>query len=111
MEGSFWWRRLLRKLNAYKGISQVMAGSGETILFWKDLWNGQLLQNQFPHLFSFSTNKGITLQSVLNQETLQDIFQLLLSKEAFSEFCDLENLLMTVQLNENGDQWSYIWGK
>jgi hypothetical protein len=88
-----------------------MTGSGETILFWKDLWNGQLLQNQFPHLFSFSTNKGITLQSVLNQETLQDIFQLPLSEEAFSEFCDLENLLMTVQLNKNGDQWSYIWGK
>jgi hypothetical protein len=73
-----------------------MAGSRETIMFWKDLWNGHLLQNQFPHLFSFSINKDITLHSVLNQETLQDIFQLPLSEEAYSEFCDLEILLQTV---------------
>jgi hypothetical protein len=85
-----------------------MAGSGETIMLWKDLWNGHLMQYQFPHLFSFSINKDITLHSVLNQETLQDIFQLPLSEEAYSEVCNLEVFLQTVQLNENVDPGSYI---
>jgi hypothetical protein len=33
MKGSFWWKSILKLLNVYKGISQVEAGSGETILF------------------------------------------------------------------------------
>jgi hypothetical protein len=76
IKGSFWQRSLLRKLNVYKGIAQAVAGTGESILFWKDIWNGYLLQNQFPHLFSYVVNEDITLFSVLHQEELYDIFHL-----------------------------------
>jgi hypothetical protein len=30
----------LRLLNTFKGIIQAHLGSGDTILFWDDLWNG-----------------------------------------------------------------------
>jgi hypothetical protein len=100
----------LRKLNVYKGIAEVVLGTGESILFWKDLWNGHLLQNQYPHLFSYVVNEDITLYSVLHQKELHDIFHLPLSEEAYSKYCDLEILLQVTQLNENGDQWTYIWG-
>jgi hypothetical protein len=43
MKGSFWWRSLLRLLTCYKGIASVTVGTGDTTLFWKDLWNGRIL--------------------------------------------------------------------
>jgi hypothetical protein len=53
-KGSSWWRSILRLLNQYKDIAQGVTGSGETIIFWKDLWNGKILQHTYPQLFSFA---------------------------------------------------------
>jgi hypothetical protein len=33
MKGSFWWRSILKLLTTFKGIAEVEAGSGSTILF------------------------------------------------------------------------------
>jgi hypothetical protein len=38
----------LRLLNTFKGIVQAHLGSGDTILFWDDLWNGQILKFLYP---------------------------------------------------------------
>jgi hypothetical protein len=48
MKGSFWWKVLLRLLDTYKGIAKVDFGTGDTILLWTDLWNGLVLQYEFP---------------------------------------------------------------
>jgi hypothetical protein len=42
-KGSFWWRWILRLLTQYNGLAHGVAGSGDTIFFWKDLWNGRIL--------------------------------------------------------------------
>jgi hypothetical protein len=97
-------------LNVYKGISQAEAGLGEIILFWKDMWNGSTLQIKYPQLFSFCTHENSTLSAVMNQEDLHDNFQLPLSEQAFQQYCELEMFMQSLQLNENGDQWTYIWG-
>jgi hypothetical protein len=89
-------------LNVYKGISQAEARSGETIFFWKDMWNGSTLQS--------NTHKNATLSTVMNQEDLHDNFQLPLSEQAFEQYCELELFMQSLQLNGNGDQWTYIWG-
>jgi hypothetical protein len=34
MKGSFWWRRILRLLDCYKGIAKAEFSLGDTILFW-----------------------------------------------------------------------------
>jgi hypothetical protein len=44
MKGSCWWRSMLRLLNSFKGIAQAHLGSGDTILFWNNLWNGRVLR-------------------------------------------------------------------
>jgi hypothetical protein len=34
-------------------------GDGSTILFGLDVWNGHLLQNKLPRLFTFAKNQKI----------------------------------------------------
>jgi hypothetical protein len=94
----------------YKGIAQAESGSGETILFWKDMWNERVLQIAYPHLFSFAHNKDIRLSEVLGTESLQHLFHLPLSKEGFMQFTELEIALQTMLINNDPDSWSYIWG-
>jgi hypothetical protein len=33
IKGSFWWKSILKLLTAYKGIVQVVVGTGDSILF------------------------------------------------------------------------------
>jgi hypothetical protein len=89
MKGSFWWRSILRLLPTYKGIAQVSFGSGDTILFWNDIWNGRVLKFTYPELFSFATKENVTLKEVLASVSFQSNFQLPLSEEAFHQFRDL----------------------
>jgi hypothetical protein len=60
LKGSFWWRDNLRLLSTFKGIAQVHLGTGDTVLFWDDLWNGQIMKLKYPELYSFAINKSIT---------------------------------------------------
>jgi hypothetical protein len=109
-KGSSWWRSILRLLDQYKGIAQGIAWSGDTILFWKDLWNGLILQHTYPHQFSFAKNDNITLFSVREHDSLQDLFNTPLSEEAYEQYCELDIFLQSsVQTNE-ADKWTYIWG-
>jgi hypothetical protein len=56
MKVTFWWKDNLKLLNCFKGIAQVTAGKGDTMLFWQDLWNGKILNQVYSHLFSFTNN-------------------------------------------------------
>jgi hypothetical protein len=69
-KGSFCWKDNIRLLNCFKGIAQVSAGQGDTVLFWQDLWNRKIMNQSYPHLFSFTNNENITLQMVLQQDKL-----------------------------------------
>jgi hypothetical protein len=95
-------------LNTFKGISQVQLGVGDTVIFWSDLWNGRILQQSYPELFSFTTNKSITTQEVIESGGLESIFQLLLSEEAYEQLCELEVYLQFCQLASQSDSWTYI---
>jgi hypothetical protein len=100
---------MLQLLILYKGIAHAQAQLGETILFWKNMWNDRLLHTNFPHLFSFALDDNITLKSVLAQVSLQDIFHLPVSEKAFSEFCELDIFIQSFQTTDVTDSWSYIW--
>jgi hypothetical protein len=47
---------------------------------------------------------------VLGTEALQHLFSLTLSEEAFMQFTELEIALQTMLINNDTDNWSYIWG-
>ena len=39
-KGSFWWRDILKLLDAFKGMAMVNIQNGASCLFWFDLWGG-----------------------------------------------------------------------
>jgi hypothetical protein len=69
-KGSFWWRSMLKLLNTFKGISQANVGVGETIMLWGDLWNGRILQNYYPELFSFAKNSLIIVKAAVQSDDI-----------------------------------------
>lgn len=47
-KGSFWRRDVLKNLQKFKDITSIQINSGATCLFWKDKWEQNTLENQFP---------------------------------------------------------------
>jgi hypothetical protein len=90
--------------------SHAQAGRGDTILFWKDIWNGRVLRLTYPQLHSFSNNVNVTLSSVLNQDELHNLFRLPLSEEAYLQYCELEVYIQSLQDYNLADQRKYISG-
>jgi hypothetical protein len=88
----------------------VQLGTGDTILFWEDLWNGQILKFKYLELHSFAINKSITAQRVQQADELDDIFQLPLSEVAYEQYCELEIYIHSLEQDGSNDRWSYIWG-
>jgi hypothetical protein len=110
MKDSFCWKSILRLLNMYKGIAQARFGSGDSILFWSDMWNGWIIKLLYPQLQAFATNGNINVKSVIEKAALQDIFQLHISEEAYEQFCKVGVFMQPLQQNNENDVWSHIWG-
>jgi hypothetical protein len=72
--------------------------------------NVKVLCEACPHLFSFTTNESITLQAVLEVNDLNDLFQLPLAEEAYTQFCELQIYLQAIQGSHELDKWKYVWG-
>jgi hypothetical protein len=73
------------------------------------MWNGNNLQVSYLELFSFMRNKNITVKSILDLESLEELFTLPLSVEACDQFCELEVLLQSLEQTGENDIWSHIY--
>jgi hypothetical protein len=107
--GSFWWKGITKHLDTFKDIASANLGSGDTILFWDDMWNGQILKISYPKLHSFAIDNQISVKSIVRAENLHSMFHLPLSAQAFEQYCDLELLLQSRDITDDKDSWSYIW--
>jgi len=90
--GSYWWRDLLKLIDKFKGMAMVTVKDGKSCFFWLDLWNGRVLSQAFPELFSFVKNQHSTVYLVTSSASFHDNFHLPLSPEAFSQFLNLQLL-------------------
>jgi hypothetical protein len=62
---------------------------GDTILFWHDLWNRQVLKLSFPQLHSYAKSDKGTISSILQMENFQEHFHLPLSEIAYEQLCEV----------------------
>lgn len=109
--GSFWWREIIQLMPIYRGVSSVSIGNGETSLFWKDLWCGQVLAEKYPRAYSFATNEDISVCDFLLTNSLSDIFYLPLSAQAHQQVAQLQTVTAASHIDmANDDAWSYSWG-
>jgi hypothetical protein len=109
--GSFLWRDIMRLSSIYRRIARCSLGDGSTVSFWNDLWSDSVLSVQFPRLHSFAKSNSISVQRLMLEQNLDDIFFLPLSTQAYDELLHLQNDLDEFEYDDNSiDSWSPIWG-
>ena len=99
----------MKLLDAYKGLARCNIGNGSNASFWHDC----CLSHKFPHLYSFTKNIDVTVSYAGERAFLEYLFHLPLSREAYQEFLQLEDLwddIHQLRSLEQNDSWSYIWG-
>jgi hypothetical protein len=92
-KGSFWWRDVLRLVDWFRGIAKCKVGDGSTVLFWEDIWNDHLLQQEYPRLYSFAKNKQVSVAHFLLNNGIDSQFHLPLSDQTFQEYQQHQQLL------------------
>lgn len=107
---SFWWRDILKLLEHFKTMSRVNIQSGASCLLWFDNWHNDYWHQSFPELFSFAKTQHISLRTTVQTGSLDDLFHLPLSMEAFEQFQEFRNILQPLQLLQGNDVWTYVWG-
>lgn len=88
-------------------------GDGKSDFFWIDLYHDTCLFVQFPHVFTFAKNVHLTMDTVLQQNYLKDLFHLPLTYQSHEEFLQMEGLHAQLQVSKHKnslDTWSYIGG-
>jgi hypothetical protein len=81
-----------------KGLAQVMAGIGKPFYFERTC-GMRKYYNYLIHNCILTQIKKISLSEVLSQDSLHDLFNLLLSEEAYIQYCELEILIQTISDN------------
>jgi len=109
-KGSFWWRDNLKLLQQFKEITAPNLKNGETILFWKDKWNGQELNLAMPELFSYAKDQQISAKKVISSTDYTQLFHLPLSAQAFNQLQQLTPMLQDRTQTQDHDIWKYSWG-
>jgi hypothetical protein len=75
-KGSFWWRDILRLHIQFRGVVVCSPVKGDTISFWGDLINDNILSLVFPSLFEYTKDPNISLWKMMNYANLIDQFRI-----------------------------------
>jgi hypothetical protein len=84
--------------------------NGSTVLLWHDMWGNGVRRVQSAELYSFTLRQHISLQQAFSMEDFHNIFHLPMSETAFQQFLTLQVEIGGLNINEENDIWSYIWG-
>jgi len=110
-KGSFWWRDVLKLLPQFKQMASVKMNSGITCHFWKDSWESQPLQTQYPQAFSFARNKNITARKAFRFNDIAAMFNLPVSQVAYEQMASIQQKMEVLQLDDRTkDVWTYQGG-
>lgn len=75
------------------------------------MWDSVIPKLAYPELYSFAKNKNLSLQKAIAlQSQLHRIFHIPLSNEAFTQYVELQGIILNLQPSGAKDKWVYIWG-
>jgi hypothetical protein len=69
-KGSFWRKDILRLNIHFRGVAICSPTKGDTISFWGDLINGEILSLAFPSMFNFAKDPNISLWKMRQSKDL-----------------------------------------
>lgn len=108
-KGSFWWKDIVSLADVFRGIAQSTVRAGTSVLFWGDLFNGELRCNRFPNLYLAALNKEESVKQIRSRP-LEDAVMLPLNAQAYGEFLMSQSAFNHIHLQVRfGDHWSFIW--
>jgi hypothetical protein len=64
----------------------------------------------YPELHSFAKNKSVSLKKTISAESILELFHLLLSVQAHTQFQELQLELTDLLVEDLNDIWTHIWG-
>jgi hypothetical protein len=96
VERSLWWHYHL--------------GDGSSILFWKDNWTGNCLDELLPNIAHFARFPDISVKEVSDATCLEDLFVIPISQAAALELDELRDLVHTFSVTSEPDQRIFCWG-
>jgi hypothetical protein len=106
-KGSFWWRDVLKNLPQFKNMTKIQPKYGDTCIFWKDKWDGIILQVQYPQAHSYAKNELITVRRAFSQGSITELFNLPLSPTAFNQIQEIQQRMEAYNINESEkDLWT-----
>jgi hypothetical protein len=90
-------------------VASCKVGTGNSVCFWIDSCDFDVLQWQFPHLFSFGKQKNVSVQKFGNENVYANLFTPL-SDIVTDQWPILSNMIESLNpLVHAADCWSYIW--
>jgi hypothetical protein len=95
LRGSFWWRDVMKLVDKYRAVCTATAGSGDTIIFRNDTWDGMLFSKQYPRLHSFALDTLLSFKEVVQCEERSTLFYLPLSHQAYEEYAGFPGICTT----------------
>lgn len=95
---SFWWKDIFRLKDLYGFITTCQLGDGTSILFWKDNWAGDCLDELFANIAHFAKHQDLSVKEVCEASCLEDLFDLPISQTAALELEDLRTLIQAFEL-------------
>ena len=86
----------------FMSITNIKVGSEKTVRFWQDKWIESAAMEEFPHLYSFSKDKDMSLMKFISifEEDMYDHFHLPLSMNAARE-CEELTLILQSHMDNN----------
>ena len=54
--GSFWWKDILKLFSKFQEMSICHSSKGNSVRFWSDSWDNEVLKDKYPQLYSFTRN-------------------------------------------------------
>jgi hypothetical protein len=109
--GSFWWKDILKLAPIFRNIASCQVGQGNIVLFWKDVWMGEVAVEHCPRAFSFALDEDISVKKFLSAPRLASDFSLPVYPEAMTEIGALQEASRDIDFAlANSERWTYIWG-
>lgn len=108
--GSFWWKDIFKLKELYGFITTCQLGDGSSILFWKDNWAGECLEDSLPNIAQFARYPEMSVKEVCEATCLEDLFIIHVSQAAAQELEDLRELVRNFSLTNEPDLRIFCWG-
>jgi hypothetical protein len=96
--GSFWWKDIFKLKELYGFITTCQLGDGSSILFWKDNWAGECLEDSLPNIAQFARYPEMSVKEVCEATCLEDLFIIPVSQAVAQKLEDLRELVRNFSL-------------